>query len=109
MQNNQIPIMSLVEIVEKSSIYQHILQEIIVNNSKPDQYKIFDSQYNNFYFYELVQRIVVFDFLCVIWFFLCVGMDVFALEWIQRYQCHAILVSALLSHSISSGNTLELL
>ena len=68
MQINQIPIISLVEIVEKSSIYQHILQEIIVKNSKPDHFTIVDSKYSEFYFYELVQRIVV--FLCVIWFFL---------------------------------------
>jgi len=38
-----------------------------------------------------------------------VGMAVFALGWIQQYRCHAILVSTLLSHSISSGNIVKLL
>ena len=69
MQNNQLPIESLVELVDKSSIYQHIVQVTIVNSSKPEHYTIVDSKYSDFFFYKLIWRIVVFDFLCVIGFF----------------------------------------
>ena len=54
MQNNQLPIESLVELVDKSSIFQHILQEIIVNSRKPEHYTIVDSKYSYFYFYKLI-------------------------------------------------------
>ena len=50
MQNNQLPIESLVELVDKSSIYQHIVQVTIVNSSKPEHYTIVDSKYSDFFF-----------------------------------------------------------
>ena len=106
MQINQIPIISLVEIVEKSSIYQHILQEIIVKNSKPDHYTIVDSQYNNFYFYELVQRIVVFDF-CV---WCCVSCKLCQIVVVVTKQCATpgILHSSKMEKQVGDGHLLNM-